>query len=236
MPASQSISVGASTVGATLGGSATALLGQGFSIIAQTDNISSLFQAFAQDSKIEVLSNPILITSENMPASINITDDIPIETTRITTPTAGQPLTESTIQYKSVGILLQVTPKINRDRFVTLEISQEVSNVNEAAAFSQPAFFSRNTKTTVVVKDNQSLVIGGLMSKTKSHSDSGIPFLKDIPVFGRLFKSASDRVRKTELMIFITPHVIANVTEADDITKKFQSKLLLLKPTRALKR
>lgn len=208
--------------------SATALLSQGFSFIAQSDELFALFQAFAQDSKLNVLSNPVLITSENMPASINITNDIPIETSTITTPTAGQPLTQTTIQYKSVGIKLEITPRINKERFVDLKISQETSNVDLAAAFSQPAFFTRSTQTNVVIKDKQTLVIGGLMETTISHSDSGIPILKDIPILGHLFKVKSDRVRKTELIIFITPHVISNVSEANAVTKGFQSKLFSL--------
>jgi general secretion pathway protein D len=219
--ASQSVSVGA-----VLGQSATAVLSQGFSIVAQSENFTALLQAFAEDSKLNVLSNPILITSENKPASINITNDIPIETSTISTPTAGQPLTETSIQYRSVGIKLNITPQINRDRFVALEISQESSNVNEAASFSQPAFFTRSTDTNVVVKDKQTLVIGGLMETTKSHSNTGVPILKDIPFFGRLFKAKSDRLRKTELIIFITPHVIADISEANQATKSFRSKLL----------
>lgn len=217
-------------VGTALGQSATALLSHGFSVIRNTKKIATLFQALAEDSKLNVLSNPILITSENMPASITITDDIPIETTTITTPTAGQPLTETTIQYKSVGIKLKITPLINRERYVNLLISQEISNVNEAASFSQPAFFTRTTNTNVVVKDKQTLVIGGLMSTTKSSTNSGIPILKDIPIFGHLFKSWSTRTRKNELMIFITPHVITNISEANEITQSFQSKLINLLP------
>lgn len=225
LPSAQTLNVGSA-----LGESATALLSHGFSILRNTKRVATLFQALAEDSKLNVLSNPILITSENMPASITITDDIPIETTTITSPTAGQPLTETTIQYKSVGIKLNITPLINKERFVNLLISQEISNVNEAASFSQPAFFTRTTNTNVVVKDKQTLVIGGLMSKTKSLTNSGIPILKDIPFFGHLFKSWSTRTRKNELMIFITPHVIANVSEANDITQSFQSKLIDLLP------
>ncbi|MEE9164884.1 MAG: secretin N-terminal domain-containing protein, partial [Nitrospinota bacterium] len=222
--ASQSISVGA-----VIGESATSVLSQGFSIVAQSQNFTALLQAFAQDSKLNVLSNPILITSENKPATISITNDIPVETSSITTPTAGQPLTQTSIQYKSVGIKLNITPQINRDRFVSLQISQESSNVNEAAAFSQPAFFTRSTNTNVVVKDRQTLVIGGLMETTKSHSDTGVPILKDIPILGHLFKAKSDRLRKTELIIFITPYVIANISEANEATKGFRAKLLNIK-------
>ncbi len=228
-PSSTSLSFDGPSVGAILGESATALLSQGFSLVTQSHNFTALFQAFAKDSKLNVLSNPILITSENKPASISITNDIPIETTTIITPTAGQPLIQTSIQYKSVGIKLNITPHINRDRFVTLEISQESSNINEAAAFSQPAFFTRSTKTTVVVKDRQTLVIGGLMETNKSYTETGIPFLKDIPILGRLFRAKSESIRKTELIIFITPYVIANVSEANEATKSFRAKLLNIK-------
>jgi general secretion pathway protein D len=222
--ASQSVSVGAA-----LGESATTILSQGFSIVSQTKNFTALLQAFAEDSKLNVLSNPVLITSENKPASIDIVNDVPIESSTITTPTAGQPLTETTVQYRSVGIKLNITPRINKNRFVSLKISQESSSVNEAAVFTQPAFSTRSTNTNIVVKDKQTLVIGGLMETTKSHSNVGVPILKDIPVLGRLFKAKADRLRKSELIIFITPHVIADVSEANQATKSFRSKLLNIK-------
>ena len=219
--ASQSVSVGAA-----LGESATTILSQGFSIVSQTKNFTALLQAFAEDSKLNVLSNPVLITSENKPATIDIVNDIPVETSTITTPTAGQPLTETTVQYRSVGIKLNITPRINKNRFVSLKISQESSSVNEAAVFTQPAFSKRSTNTNIVVKDKQTLVIGGLMETTKSHSNVGVPILKDIPLLGRLFKARGDRLRKSELIIFITPYVIADISEANQATKDFRSKLL----------
>jgi general secretion pathway protein D len=217
------------TVGAALGESATAALSQGASLIWQTEKVAAMFTAFAQDSKLNVLSNPILITSNNKAASISITDDVPVQTSEITTPTAGQPLTQTSIQYRSVGIVLSITPHINRDRFVSLEINQESSSVNSAAAFTQPSFFTRSTTTNIVVKDEQTLVIGGLMKTSKSTSNVGIPILKDIPIIGRLFKSKADVLAKSELIMFITPHVISNATEANAATKNFRSKLLNIK-------
>ncbi len=218
-----------STVGAIIGESATAVLSQGFSVVAHAEDFTAMLVAFAEDSKLNVLSNPILVTSENKPASISITDDIPIESSTIVTGTGGDPVTETTIEYKSVGIKLDITPQINKNRFVSLEISQEASNVNEAATFSQPAFFTRSTNTNVVVKDKQTLVIGGLMETAKSHGDAGVPFLKDIPVLGHFFKATSDSLKKTELIIFITPYVIANISEANEATKDFRSRLLNIK-------
>ena len=215
----------ASTLGAEIANTATSLFAPGASFfIQQKDRFIGLLQAFASDSKVNIVANPILITSDNKAANISIADDIPIRSSTISTPTAGQPLTQSTIEFRSVGIKLGILPKINSDNFVNLKIDQEISNLGPTFQ-DTPSFTTRTMKTEVVLKDNQVLVMGGLMRTTETDTVEGIPFLMDIPWLGRLFSTHVTSVNQTELMLFITPHIISNSEDSNFVTQQFHNKL-----------
>ena len=197
--------------------------------LGSTDKVMAMIEAFGEDKKTNVLSSPIIITSDNKPSSISITDQIPIRSSTFLTQTGGAtPITQDTIEYRDVGIKLTVTPKINDDRFVVLEVDQEVSNVVGEGTLT-PRFSSRNAKTNVVVQDKETIILGGLMKTNKSNSTTGIPYLSKIPVLGKLFGKDTESVNKSELLIFITPHVIMNTQEGRVVTKEFREKLKLLK-------
>ena len=214
-----------STLGANIANTATSLFAPGASFfVQQKDRFIGLLQAFASDAKVNIVANPILITSDNKEANIAITDDIPIQSSTITTPTAGQPLTQSTIQFRSVGIKLGIVPKINSDNFVNLKIDQEISNLGPVFQ-NTPSFTTRTMKTEVVLKDNQILVMGGLMRTTQTETIEGIPLLMDIPVIGRLFSTHANTSNQTELMLFITPHIISNTEDSNFVTQEFKKKL-----------
>ncbi len=222
---SQTPGAGGVTLGSQIGNATASLLQPGGSFLASEPNkLIALLQAFASDSKANVLANPILVTSDNKPANISIADEIPIESSVITTPTAGQPLTQSTIEFRSVGIKLDIIPKINSDNFVNLKISQEISSQGPFVG-STPSFSTRLLNTEVVLKDNQVLIMGGLMRTDTIDSNEGIPILRKIPWLGKLFSTDVDSTKKTELMIFITPHIISNAEDSDYVTKQFQRRL-----------
>ena len=216
-----------SSLAANIGKNVGQLSTPGFSAFVQdTDKLIGLFQAFASDSKFNVILTPMILTSENKPATISIANEIPIETTTFLQ-TGTTPVTTSSFQYKSVGTKLTVTPKINEERFVNLDILQEVSQVNEAdiSKYKSPPFFTRNLQTSVIVSDKQSLMLGGLIEDRNDNSRQGIPWLYKIPGIGWLFGSQRDVKRKTELIMLITPHVIANSSEAKAVTEEFQGRL-----------
>ncbi|MBI3582662.1 MAG: type II secretion system secretin GspD [Nitrospinae bacterium] len=223
-----------SSLGGNIGKSVGQMSASGLSaFVHETDKFIGLFQAYASDSKLNVLLSPMILTSENKPATINIANEVPIETTTFLQ-TGTTPVTTRSFQYKSIGTKLTVTPKINEERLVTLNINQEVSQVNEAAqtaAGAPPSFFSRQLQTSVVVNDKQSLILGGLIEDKKDNSRSGIPWLYKIPVIGWLFGAKKDTTRKTELLMLITPHVITNSREAKAVTEEFQSRLESLQKT-----
>lgn len=197
--------------------------------VGSADKVMAMLKATGSESKANVLSSPVIITSENKPASISITNQVPITSATLVSQTGGQPITQSTVEYRDVGIKLSVKPKINEEKFVTMEIVQEVSDVVETGPGQNPRFFTRSAQTHVVVKDKETIIVGGLMSTHKNKGHSGIPYISKIPVFGKLFGAETDSTNKSELLIFITPHVIANYKEGRLVTKDFKEKLKLLR-------
>jgi general secretion pathway protein D len=214
------------TLGSLVGGGATASILQpgGSFLVSNPGSLVTLLQAFASDSKANVLANPILVTTDNKSANISIADEIPIQSTTLTSAGAANPVTQSTVEYRSVGIKLDIIPKINSDNFVNLKLSQEISSLGPEIN-SQPSFSTRLLNTEVVLKDNQVLVMGGLMRTDSIVSNEGIPLLKDIPYLGKLFGTDTETKKKTELMLFITPHIISNSEDSDFVTKQFQRRL-----------
>lgn len=224
---SSSSTTKAGTLGTALGAGTASLLAGGSFIIGDPDNLIAQLQLFASDSKTNILSNPILVTSDNKAATISITNEIPIEQ-EAQVPSGGGSVVTSTVEFRSVGIKLDITPKINADNYITLKISQEISS-RGADVGNQPSFNTRLVNTEVVLKDNQVLVMGGLMQTTTTDTVSGIPILKDLPYIGKLFGSESTSLNKTELMIFITPHVISNSEDSEFVTRQFKKRLSNLK-------
>ena len=127
-----------------------------------------------------------------------------------------------TVNRQDVGIKLSLTPQITSDDNVRLEINQEISDVIAGTLTNQagPTTSKRSASTTVVVKDRQTMVIGGLIRDNVTTSTSKVPLLGDIPILGWLFKFKSTKVQKTDLMIFITPYIIKDDQEAQDITRR----------------
>jgi general secretion pathway protein D len=179
--------------------------------------------ASESDSDFNVLSAPHLLTLDNEKATINISDNVPFITSVLTDNTGSDDLSQNeTFEYRDVGIILEITPHISPDRMVRLEIVQKVNEVASIPASSSTGEVlsekKREVETTVVVKDRHTLVLGGLMKESDNITISKVPFLGDIPVIGWLFKSKSTTRVKTNLLIFITPSIVANVAESAELT------------------
>jgi len=213
------------TLGSSIGGATASLLQPGGSLILNDpSNLILQLQAFASDSKANILANPILVTADNKAAGISIVDEIPVQSTTLTSAGAANPVTQTSVEYRSVGIKLNIFPKINSDNYVNLQIDQEVSSLGPDVQ-TVPSFRTQQLHTEVVLKDNQVLVMGGLMRTDTVISNEGIPILRNIPWLGKLFGTDTNTSKKTELMIFITPHVISNDNDSNYVTKQFQRRL-----------
>lgn len=178
-----------------------------------------LLNAAATNNNANVLSAPNILTTDNEEAEIVVGQTVPFVASRATSDT-NLNNTFNQIDREDVGITLRITPQISSGDFVTLNIFTEVSNVIAATLASElgPTTTKRQSQTTVIAKDGQMIVTGGLMSDDVSESESGVPFLKDVPVFGSLFRSTSEARRRTNLLIFITPRVVKDQFDARDNT------------------
>ena len=125
---------------------------------------------------------------------------------------------DQVVQYKDVGTKLTVRPTINQDRYVSLLIQQEINQATSETQFDAPIISTREARTQVLVRDGQTIVIGGLRDHVKEKSQSGVPILSGIPIIGGLFGSATRRSTETELYLFLTPRIIATDAEADSVT------------------
>jgi len=174
------------------------------------------------NSDFNVLSAPHILTLDNEKATINISDNVPFITQRLAeVVSVDASTTNETFEYRDVGIVLEITPHISPDRMVRLEILQKVNDVSQittglsAGALSEK---KREAETTLMVKDRHTLVLGGLMKDSEDIVINKVPFLGDIPILGWLFKSKSTGIKKTNLLIFITPSIVATVAEASELT------------------
>ncbi|HEX7010434.1 MAG TPA: type II secretion system secretin GspD [Phycisphaeraceae bacterium] len=174
-------------------------------------DVQATLRALEEVGKLEVLSRPYVLASDNQTATITVGSEVPfIRNTRLTE--TGQ--TINTIQYDDVGIILNVTPHISPDGLVSMEVAPEISAISgETVPISEtvdaPVIEKRSAQTRVAIRDGQTIVIGGLMEDQKNATISKVPLLGDIPLVGVLFQRQETEKRKTELLIFLTPVVAA---------------------------
>lgn len=192
-----------------------------------TDRWALALNALATKNKLKIISAPSVIASDNKPASINISTEIPIASAEYEYNTAGG-VSSTTIQYRSTGIILTVTPSINERGLVSMEISQEVSSSAGGVSVGgkeYPSFRQRSVKTTLTVGHQQTIVMGGLIEESQEDNESGVPFLRKIPFLKYLAGSHSDTSSRSELVLSITPHVIVSLEDVEAITRDFKKKI-----------
>jgi general secretion pathway protein D len=182
-------------------------------------SIAAVVQAYKKDKDVHILATPQLLTTDNEEASINVGKNVPFQT-RSAAETGIE--TYSSYEYRDVGITLKITPHISKERFVRLTIFEEITKLDELATTSpdRPTTLKRTIETTVIVNDQNTIVLGGLIDDSFSRTENKIPCLGDIPLLGWFFKSVSESREKTNLFIFLTPHVIENEEEAAAIYGK----------------
>jgi general secretion pathway protein D len=199
----------------------------------ETDRFLGLLNLYANYGQLTVLSSPTILTSENKKAVINVSNSVPIVTQQVvsqtgTTATQAQQaptnvLTQN-VEYRDAGIVLTVTPRISDKRVVALDVKQTVNAVGDPRPPSgSPDIIKREAETSVVLRDNQTLVLGGLIQTRRSNSRQGIPWLSKIPIIGWLFGRTVDSVDRTELLLLVTPRVIGDPSEAQDLYQQIRS-------------
>jgi general secretion pathway protein D len=196
-------------------------------------DFTATLRAIAEAGKTEVLSRPSILARNNQQAVITVGQEIPLVTDTRYDNNNNQ---INTIQYQDIGIILRVTPFITADGQVEMIVSPEISNLTDQSIpiaggsnpVSAPVIAKRSADTVVVTGDGQTVIIGGLMANAKTVNDSKIPFLGDIPGLGLLFRRRVNTTTKTELMIFLTPHIVAEQSQLASLTTREKQDSVLL--------
>jgi general secretion pathway protein D len=169
----------------------------------------AILRALERESDANILSAPTVLTTDNQEAEIVSGQNLPFIASRSTSE-VNLANTFATIERRDVGITLRITPQISEGGSVRLDIFEEVSDVISTDPQLGPTTTIRSATTTVVAKDGQTVVIGGLIFDVKNKDQSKVPYISDVPVIGNLFRFSTTRNRKTNLLIFLTPHIVRN--------------------------
>ena len=199
----------------------------------ETGRFFALLNTLASENRVNIVSNPHVLTSENKKAVINVSTSVPVVTGQTTGQVAAATTTASTttttaglnqtVEYRDAGVILTVTPRIGERGTVALDIKQEVNEVGAPTPpTNSPSFTKREAETSVVLVNNQTLVLGGLIQDKLTITDRGIPFLKDIPILRYLFGFKERKIEKTELLLLITPRVLGTALDAARITDQMR--------------
>ncbi len=204
------------------------MLGKDISIGGLTfPSIQAVIQAFQSDKDVNILATPQILTTENDEAVITVGKNIPFQT-RSAAQLGNE--TYSSFEYKDVGITLKITPQISKGRLVRLNIFQELTKLDSVnlSSTDRPTTLKRKIQTSIIVKDTNTIVIGGLIDESLTKTQSKVPCIGDIPLLGWGFKDESKGIDKTNLYVFITPRVIQNPLEAAFIYKEKKSQIKLI--------
>ncbi len=214
---------GASGTGSTNFGLQTATPPlEGLKYTITHSDYTTFLNALQTDTRFKVLDTPKIFTSNNVKAEINVSQKFPYITSQ-QTGSAGNLLT--TYQFQDVGVILTVTPRITSSGQVTMEVVQAADDLQGFTSFNAPIINHRQASTTVSVGDGETIVLGGIIRHTLNQVEKKIPILGDIPLFGNLFRSSSRSGGQTELMVFLTPHIVRSTAEAQRIRKEETDRL-----------
>ena len=186
-------------------------------------DVNATIHALSGVAKTEILSRPSILTRSNQQATILVGQSIPLVNSS-TLNTNSNSITTTTT-YQDVGIILKVTPFITSNGLVEMIVSPEISSLSATSVNNQPVLDRRQADTVVVTPSDRTIVIGGLMSTQKGDTESKVPLLGDIPFLGQAFKRKTKSDVKTELLIFLTPHVVATPEELGNVSDNERARL-----------
>lgn len=195
--------------------------------------------AFANDNRVSILSTPRLLVKSGSEANIDVGTEVPTVTMTTTSnqQSNGDTNLLQSIQYRKTGIILKIKPTVYSDDRIDLDISQEVSEalpLKGGETANSPSIFNRSLNTSLSLRDGGSVVMAGLISDRSTNTDSGIPFVKDVPVLGNLFKNKSVKKNRTELILIIVPYIVESDERASEVSRAVIDRFDLLDLERAL--
>ena len=207
--------------------------GSGLGVIFKGSKLDATINAYAEKKLLNIISRPKLLILNNQSGNINVGTQVPVITSQVSAPDIGtgtpgnQPSINQNITYKNTGVLVTITPTINSNGVLTMNISLTLSEaqLNDTSNIDSPLIVDRSLQTSAVVHSGDTILLGGLIAQNKSKTRSGVPFLKDIPWIGDLFSSDSVKTTKTELIMLIRPTIIHTPQEIDAHTYRFKKLL-----------
>ncbi|HEY6225215.1 MAG TPA: secretin N-terminal domain-containing protein [Gemmatimonadales bacterium] len=201
----------ASSVGAGLGDLVIHLMNLGHA------EIDATLRAAASKGDVQIVSRPVLLASNNTEARLLVGSQVPFVQVSRSLPTET-PTRDQVVQYRDVGTKLTIRPTINQDGYVSLIVQQEVNQATTEVLFDAPVISTREAATQVLVKDGQTIVLGGLRDRQHNANQTGVPILSRLPIVGGLFGSADRSTSETELYLFLTPRILKTDADADSVT------------------
>jgi general secretion pathway protein D len=206
----------------TLGGLGLGNAGLAGTLISDSAKFQMIFNMLMQEDLVKILQSPRVTVRDGKSAYFMVGQEVPIimsEATSADLVVEGTTGIVRSIQYRNTGVTLNVTPSIHTKGVVTLEIAQEVSEAqtNTVSDIDSPLILNRNITTEVVTGDGQTVLLGGLIRENASESVNSVPFLGSIPILGFLFKTTSKNIDRTELVVLVTPRIIKNTQDIDEM-------------------
>lgn len=202
-------------------------------------DVDILLNFLDKTTHIEVLSTPRILVRHEQKATIQVGSEEPILTQQaqqLSQVPQGPITTLNTVQYKSIGVILTVTPRIGENNMVTLDVNQEVSSIQPSSGVGgSPRFTTRKANTSLVVENGRTIVLGGIIENRSNKIIRRVPFISSVPLLGNLFKSRDTLRTKTELLLILTPSIVSNPEEADKVTQDFEKKLKAIESLRSRK-
>jgi general secretion pathway protein D len=217
---------------------ASSTIPSAFSFLFSTTNIQAAINALEKVTDVNVISSPQLMVLDNQTATLQVGDQVPFATqsaVNLDNIDPNDPNT-STIttsnQLIDTGIILKVTPRVNKGGLVIMEIEQEVSDAigTTSSGIDSPTIQQRKITSTIAIQSGETVALGGLIKDKKDNSKSGLPVLSQVPVLGALFGTTSNTDTRTELLILITPRVVRNLHEARAVTDELRKRLRAVIP------
>jgi general secretion pathway protein D len=195
--------------------------------------VTATIDALESASEVRTISSPSLMVRNNADATINVGQQLPVQSTRFVSGGVDTGNTIGNVQFINTGVILEVTPRVNPGGLVYLTLRQEVSAPGDVGVGGNPSVDTRTISTEVAIQSGQTILLGGLIQETDSDARSGVPFLSRLPIVGRLFGTRSESVNRTETIVMITPTVISSTDRLQQVSDEFSKQFKGLEPLRS---
>ena len=220
--------INGSIAGGTKGGLGIGSAGLALNFTGSTD-LRAAFNAFASNNKVNIISRPRLVTKSGEEGHIQVGTDVPIITSQAASNVQNDGATSvlQSVQYRQTGVILTIKPVVYGGNRVDLEIKQELSKVGSggSAAIASPPILNRSIATKLSIMEGSTSVLGGLIDNNYSKSNSGIPFLKDLPLVGAAFRQDVVDGNKTELIMLVTPFILRDSNDMDELSAQMSGEM-----------